>query len=152
MKYSASEVNAMSWQEWCETMADELNKAGYKRRGRDPETGQWVDNIASYEAGDPRSFILGEVEGAEEIEYLKSLGLLNNGRCPMCGKPIYGHPGRFTNGFNPDMHFQICQDCVNQGRRTQQALGLAPRNSGCLVGLLLLPLNVIAGMVKMIFG
>ena len=133
--YTTQQINDMSWQEWNEIMAEELNKAGYKSHAGT----QWE---GPYRAGDdPRIFILGTVGEREKINYLKSIGLLNNGRCPMCGKPIYGNPGRFTSGYDPDFHFQICQECVNIGKRTS----LNPANSsrGCVVALLLFPMYII---------
>ena len=117
MKYSTSQICQMTWQEWNETMAKELNYAGFKARGFNEQIGRWLDNYTKYEAGsDPDTFILGEVSGTREIDYLKRLGLLNNGRCPMCGRPIYGNPARFTSGFDPTMNFQICQSCCEKGQ------------------------------------
>ena len=33
MKYTSSQINAMSWKEWTETMAKELNDAGFRTNG-----------------------------------------------------------------------------------------------------------------------
>ena len=76
----------MSWYEWNETMEKELNEAGFKAKGFNKETGKWEKDYEPYKADaeDPETFILGVVSGAKEINYLKSIGLLNNGRCPMC--------------------------------------------------------------------
>lgn len=137
-KYTSQEINRLSWQEWNELMADELNNAGYKSR---PGT-QWEH---SYEAGDePEFFILGEVSGRDEINYLKDIGLLNNGRCPMCGKPIYSNPGRFTEGSDHECHFQICQNCAS----TRGGM-IKPNqpHGGCLIALLLFPLALIRGII-----
>lgn len=138
MKYTTEQVRQMSWAEWNDTMAKELNEAGFRARGFNPEIGRWEDNREPYKAdsSDPKIFILGIVEGAAEYEYLKRVGLLNNGRCPMCGEPIYGNPGRFTFGDDHNAHFQICQNCVNKGRRTS----INPaNNSGCMLAIILLP-------------
>ena len=87
MKYSSEQVRRMSWAEWNDTMAKELNEAGFRARGYNPDLGRWEDNRELYTADptEPKIFILGTVDGATEFEHLKSVGLLNNGRCPMCG-------------------------------------------------------------------
>lgn len=145
MKYTAEQVRQMSWPEWNDAMAKELNEAGFKARGFNPDLGRWENNREPYKANpnDPGVFILGHVEGAKEYDHLKKVGLLNNGRCPMCGDPIYGNPGRFTSGYDYNAHFQICQKCANKGRRTS----LTPANNkGCLFTLLLFPYYIIKGL------
>lgn len=145
MKYSSEQVRRMSWAEWNDTMAKELNEAGFRARGYNPDLGRWEDNRELYTADptEPKIFILGTVDGATEFEHLKSVGLLNNGRCPMCGEAIFGNPGRFTSGYDSNAHFQICQSCVNKGRRTS----LNPaNNTGCFIALLLFPYNLIKGL------
>lgn len=140
----------MTWSEWNQAMADELNEAGFKAKGFNQELGRWEKNSSPYDAHiDPKYFMLGVVEGAPEVSYLKDIGLLNNGRCPMCGGKIIGSPGRFTSGSDPDLHFQICQKCVNHGRKTSMN---PANNTGCLVALLLLPWNLIKSVASHIFG
>ena len=138
MKYTSSQVRQMTWPEWNDAMARELNENGYKARGFNPETRRWENNREPYKAdpSDTKVFIMGIVGGAEEYECLKRAGLLNNGRYPMCGNPIYGNPGRFTSGYDHNTHFQICQDCCNKGRLSS----LNPANiSGCIMALILMP-------------
>ncbi|MBQ3944798.1 MAG: DUF805 domain-containing protein [Alphaproteobacteria bacterium] len=113
-EYTSSYLNSISWQEWNNLMAKELNEAGFRRRNTFSSNCEMVE----YEAPDdyPKGFILGAVDGYEEIEFLKKRRLLNNGRCPMCGKAITV-PGTFTSGFDHRMSFQICQSCArNHGR------------------------------------
>lgn len=113
-EYTSSYLNNLSWQEWNNLMAKELNEAGFRRRDWNSPYSELVE----YEAPDdyPKGFILGVVDGYEEIEFLKKRRLLNNGRCPMCGKAI-SVPGTFTSGFDSRMNFQICQSCArNHGR------------------------------------
>ncbi|MDE6278033.1 MAG: hypothetical protein K2M06_07995 [Muribaculaceae bacterium] len=139
MKYTSGQVKAMTWHEWNEAMADALNKAGFRTKDFNEKLGRWESNKALYKADPnyPKHFLV-TVEDPKEVEYLKSVGLLNNGRCPMCGNPIIGAPGRFTSGLDSDYHFQICQNCCNRGRRSS----INPanmRSSGCLIELLLVP-------------
>ena len=140
MKYTSEEINRISWQEWNELMAKELNEAGFRREctyGGEKYT-------SPYEADDePMLFIHGL--GEEEVNYLKSVGLLNNGRCPQCGRPINGNPGRFTSGFNHNLHFQICQTCVSRGKRT--SVNPANNSQGCMIALLLLPIQLLKSFI-----
>lgn len=142
MKYTTSQIKQMTWAEWNDAMARELNENGFKASGFNSVLGKWENNKQPYKAdpSNPKIFILGTVSGAAEYECLKRAGLLNNGRCPRCGNPIYGKPGRFTSGYDPNAHFQICQDCVKKGRRRS----INPANrSGCLLALILMPWHLI---------
>lgn len=136
MKYTSEQINAMSWREWTETMAKELNGAGFQYKG--------IGNkLESYSVGKeedgPKLFLLGSVENSEEITYLKNIGLLNNGRCPMCGNKIVGTPGRFISGYDSNYHFQVCQHCINKRKR----VSVNSSNQGCIIVLLLIPFNII---------
>lgn len=136
MKYTSEQINAMSWREWAETMAKELNEAGFQYRG----IGNKLEPYSVGKAEDgPKLFLLGSVENSEEITYLKNIGLLNNGRCPMCGNKIIGASGRFTSGFDSNYHFQVCQSCVNKRKR----VSINSSNQGCIVALLLMPLSIV---------
>lgn len=137
MKYTFEKINRMSWQEWNETMVKELNENGFKTKEFNDNLGKWT-MTGQYNAGDdPKLFILGEIDDSNAISYLKKVGLLNNGRCPMCGKTIYGKPGRFTSGFDSEFHFQICQDCVNPYGRSKA------QSRGCVITLFLFPWHIV---------
>lgn len=154
MKYTSFQVRAMSEKEWVEAMASELNAAGFKARGLNPRTQRWEDDFEPYHVGSEpkaRIFVMGGISDPQAIEHLKTVGLLNNGRCPMCGGPISGTPARFTSGFDSSYHFQICQSCCSRGKRTS----VNPANSqggGCLVALLLMPYRFIQSLFEMIFA
>ena len=146
MKYSAEQVKEMSYAQWMESIAQELNDAGFKARGYNPEIGKHQDNYAPYEVGgDPDLFFMGTLRDVKALEYLKEIGLVNNGRCPLCGNVFVESPGRFTSGYDPDFHFQICQSCVSKGKK----YSVNPMsNSGCLVSLLFLPWNLIRSLLE----
>lgn len=135
MKYSSVEVRNMSYQEWMETIAKELNTAGYKTKGVG-------STLLDYEVYESETFFMGSINDPNAMEYLKRIGLVNNGRCPMCGRPINGNPGRFTDGFNSNLHFQICQSCVNEGKR----ISVNPNNTGCMLALLTIPWHLIRNL------
>lgn len=145
MTYSRTQVRMMTWPEWNDDLAKSLNDAGFRTRGFNADAGRWEPNRDLYKANpdDPKLFILGQVDGAAEYNHLKSVGLLNNGRCPMCGGPIDGIPARFTSGYDLNAHFQICQNCCSKGRRAS----INPtNNTRCLVALLLLPWHLVKNL------
>ena len=134
----------MSWQEWNEAMANELNKKGFKAKEFNSSEHRWT-KTGQYDAGnDPKLFVLGTIEDSEAISYLKDIGLLNNGRCPICGGRINGNPGRFTSGYDQNYHFQICQNCVKSRGGMRKS---APSSgSGCIIALLLFPWHLIKNL------
>ena len=141
MKYSSNQINNMSWKEWNETMARELTAAGFK--GRDLVDGRWQD-IGPVKADfEPKFFISSAVNNVDRLNYLKELGLIDNGRCPMCGNKIGDNPGRYTNRFEPDYHYQICQNCAG----TKGGLKRQPSQSGgCMLVFMLLFVVIITGL------
>lgn len=147
MRYSSLQVRRMTFQQWIETCVKELNSAGFKANGYNSETGKWQDNFSPYDVGDPEFFFLGELNDANALEYLKSIGLVNNGRCPLCGNSIEGNPGRFTSGHNPSFHFQICQNCANRGGKMSMNHA---NNTGCIISLMLMPWHLIKGVITSI--
>ena len=144
MKYSAEQVKSMSYIKWMETIAQELNAAGFKGGSYNEESGHFD---GPYEVGDPLYFFSGAINDYKAIDYLKSIGLVNNGRCPLCGAEIKGGPWQFTNGFQPKENYHICENCYNEGRR----VSINPsNNSGCLIALLFAPWGIIKGLFSII--
>lgn len=144
MKYSKDTILEMSFQQWTETMAMELNGKGVKADGLRGEK-------IPFEGKNPKVFILGELgsQSRDEINYLKEIGLLNNGRCPMCGNQIIGEPGRFTSGYDSQSHFQICQDCVgSRGRGKVSLLDQIYIQGGCFTTILLTPIVLLVHKIK----
>lgn len=147
-KYSSEDIFNMTWHEWNTTMAKELNKAGFLGYGFNPSTHKFEKNQAPYcaDPNSPSSFILGAVDTAPEIDYLKKIGLLNNHRCPMCGRRIHGDPGRFTSGFDYNVHFQICQECVSHGNKKSFSYSIL----GIIMCIILLPIQLLLLPIKLV--
>ena len=140
MKYTAEQVNSMPYLEWMQTIAKELNDAGFLTKGM----GGARVPYQVYEQ-DPRYFFLGSINDSDAMDYLKELGLVNNGRCPMCGAEIKGEPWRFTDGYNSSLNFHICKRCAKEGG----AMSVNPANhTGCLVAILLAPWATIKSLIS----
>ena len=75
MKYSAEKVNNMSYSDWMETIAKELNAAGFKAEGYSEEHHRFMKNIAPYIVRDVRYFFMGAINDAKAMDYLKFIGL-----------------------------------------------------------------------------
>lgn len=150
MKYTSEYINSISWHEWNKIMANELNEAGFRTSAIEEikrNVYKRVDD-ALYAALEesPDLFILGAVYKSPELDYLKRLGLLNNGRCPMCGEKMFCSPGRFSLDNNPAVNFEICQSCVKKGKKNS----INPNNSGCLVALLFIPYHLLKSILSYI--
>ena len=140
MKFSTREINSMSYQEWMETITKELNEAGFKGEGYNAAAGRFIKNVAPYKVNDVSTFFMGSINDASAMDYLKSIELVNNGRCPMCGAVIKGTPSRFSDGMNPNLNFQICLSCRKEGQR----ISINPaNNSGCILAFVVLPWSII---------
>ena len=143
MKYSSNQINSMTWQQWNETMAKELTAAGFK--GRDYIDGRWQECGPVVAGNEPRFFISSVITDVDRLNYLKELGLIDNGRCPMCGGKIVGTPGRYTNRFDKNFTHQICQNCVqSRGGLKKTSSNNSSQSSGCMVTLMVIAISVIS--------
>lgn len=127
MKYSSDEIRNIPWTQWNELMAQELNDAGFRTQGMNKDSGRIEPDQALFTNWnqDPSTFIV-TVDTPEKINYLKGLGLLNNGRCPMCGGIIEGLPASFHLRNNPYYNYHICNNCATSNQRRQKE-----GSSGC---------------------
>lgn len=141
MKYTIEQVNSMSYLEWMQTIAKELNDAGFRTKGME---GRVPYSVCER---DCHYFFLGSINDSDAMDYLKEIGLVNNGRCPMCGAEIKGGPWRFTDGYNSSLNFHICKRCAREG----QAMSVNPANSsGCLVAILFAPWAMLKSFTSLI--
>lgn len=140
MKYTREELSQLSYKSWMETIATELNNAGYKGDGYDSDSGRFRSNFGPYKVLDQEYFFMGAIRDPKAMDYLKSIGLVNNGRCPMCGNDISGTPSLFTSGLVQGLNYHICSSCRKEGQR----ISINPtNNTGCIAALLLVPWNII---------
>lgn len=140
MKYSPEDLNGMSYLSWMETIAKELNAAGFRTKGFKDEGGKIIPGYVPYEVYNVYTFFEGAINDSSAMDYLKSIGLVNNKRCPICGSPIKGTPSQYTYSLNPGLNYHICSSCRRQGQ--SQSIHNS-KNSGCIVALILMPWHII---------
>lgn len=76
MKYTSEQINKMSWQEWNETMAEELNRKGFKAKEFNSDEHRWT-KTGKYVAGDDQNYLcLVRLRIARLFLTLKILGCL----------------------------------------------------------------------------
>ena len=141
--YSEQEINSLSWFEYNKLMADELNENGYKKF-----------NIGRFKVSEPELYnptypLMIDISRQEELNFLIKKGLVNNGRCPRCGRPIKPrHQGKytFTSGTYKDITYHICKDCYYEGMN----ISVNPaQQQGCVLALLLLPYNLFINIFQL---
>lgn len=111
VKYTAEQIRDISTTDWMELMVRELNENGFRKQSLDPETG--CMNVRPYcVVGDLRTFILNEVDSYDEINFLGEIGLINNGRCSLCGRPLRRTPKIFKSSDGLRFDFDVCNECV----------------------------------------
>lgn len=84
MKYSSEMIINLSLKEYVELIVDELNKNGFRIKGL--QNGQEI--FYEYSVPDSPSYFIFGITDYEAIEFLKRIGLLDNGKCPATGKPL----------------------------------------------------------------
>lgn len=124
-KYNYSEIEKIGYRPFIRLMVKELNDNNIKPRA-------YTEFL--YDEDDPEaSFMGGIVENYNAVEFLKEIGLLNNGICPMCGRRPIDGKYTFTSGSNRDIKFSICKGCYRIGNQNS----LNPDNKeGCFIATL----------------
>lgn len=133
MKYTRKYVRAMSADEYREAMCNELNAAGFREHFHDQES--------EYEADE---FVFGgSIESDKEaVDYLKSIGLIDNGKCPFCGEREEGQ--HQLQSPRSGAVFHVCDKCYKQ-RSVQER---QKRGCGCCLGIAILIAFIIYLIIK----
>lgn len=100
MKYTRSQVRDMSPMEYWEAMCQELKKAGFQgqRGNRPPHDYEPFDAVFG---GDI-------VFNLDAVHYLQNMGLLDNGKCPMCG--IREDAVNYALSYQNGATFHVCKN------------------------------------------
>lgn len=107
MKYSRDQVKAMTQDEYESAICDELNAAGFRNK---------IQGELHEYLPDESTFGGAIVFDPEAVNYLKGIGLVNNGKCPLCGRNEEELRYRFTyqDGYS---NYHVCKRCYKLYRK-----------------------------------
>lgn len=136
-KYSREQVKAMSQTEYESLICKELNEAGFRTTYGERE---YVPSDAVFGGGIVRDL--------QAVEFLRKIGLVDNGKCPMCSIREDNIEYRLQNHQSGAM-YHVCKSCYKQYARQEQT----KRAIGCCLGIFIVLVAIIAftiwGIVKL---
>ncbi len=126
-KYSKEELINLNLNDYISLMCDELNKAGYKQKLK-------IDGeIEDFEYTADEYVLEGAIiNNISALNYLKEIGILNNGKCPRCGGIMNNNDYTFSSYNSPNASFAICPKCHNEGVNFQKNNN-PTKNEGCYI-------------------
>lgn len=139
MKYSKDDLRQMTYKDYILLMAEELNNNGFTYNdGSKYEVGTNVygDFVSDFSIG----FVL-SLKDKRAIEFLKEIGLLNNGRCPLTGLML---SDRTKTIYTPDEAPEISYD-INTAWNEYTKI---KRNWGCLISISIIVVGIIMGVIS----
>lgn len=124
-KYTYSEIEKIGYHPFIKLMVKELNDNNIKHRN---------NSEFYFDEDNPEVTFLGSiVDSIYALEFLKKIGLVDNGICPMCGRRPIDGKYTFTDGQNKNIKFNICKGCFTVGSQNS----LNPNNKeGCFIATL----------------
>ena len=136
MKYSREQLKAMTQDEYESAICKELNDAGFRQ--------VFHGEHLEYEP-DRSTFGGAIVFDPEAVNYLKHVGLLDNGKCPMCSVREDDLMYKLQNQHSGAI-YHVCKSCYKQYARQEQE----KRAKGCCLGVLVVIGLVIGGIIKLL--
>ncbi len=134
--YTREQVKAMTQQEYETAICNELNAIGFKDKFH-----------GEYHEYQPDESVFGGaiVFDVKAVNYLKQIGLLDNGKCPMCSvkedllECILQNP-------QSGAVFHVCKSCYKRYARQEQE----KRSISCCMGIIVIFALIIWGIVNLI--
>ena len=136
MKYAREQVKAMTQDEYESAICKELNDAGFMHEFHGEQLEYYPDES---------TFGGSIVFDPEAVNYLKRVGLLDNGKCPMCSVREDDLMYKLQNQHSGAI-YHVCKSCYKQYARQEQE----KRAKGCCLIVIILIALVIWGLVKLI--
>lgn len=139
MKYSRNDLDNLMYKDYILLIAEELNNNGFKDDdGKEYEVGTNVhgDFVSDFSRG----FIL-SIKDPKAIDFLKQVGLLNNGRCPLTGLMLSpATTMTYTSEYGSNIRYDINKKWLDYTKEK--------KNWGCFVSLAVLVIAIIVGIVN----
>lgn len=135
-KYTRDQVKAMTQDEYESAICDELNAAGYRS--------EFHGKLLEYEP-DEATFGGSIVFDPEAVNYLKQIGLLDNGKCPMCSVREDDLVYKLQNQHSGAV-YHVCKSCYKQYAQQERA----KRGLGCCLCTIVIIGLIIWGIVKIL--
>lgn len=138
MKYSKEDLNELTYKDYILLMAEELNSNGFTDNGKSYEVS--TDVNGNFVSDFFRAFVL-SIKDKEAIDFLKEVGLLDNGRCPLTGLMLSSSTKTiFTSDHNPDIKYDINRMWLEYTK--------VKRNWGCSLSIPIVIVGVIVGIIN----
>lgn len=136
MKYSREQVKAMTPEEYESVICKELNDAGFRKK--------FFSQKIEYK---PSEFTFGGsiVLDPEAVYYLKRVGLVDNGKCPMCSVKEDDLLYKLQNQQN-GVSYHVCKACYKRYARQEQN----KRGLGCCLGFIVIVSIIVWGLIKLL--
>lgn len=135
-KYTREQVKAMTQEEYESLICKELNEAGF----RSDFQGE------SYEYQPDDSTFGGDIVlDANAVDYLKLIGLVDNGKCPLCSLNEDQLEFKLQNQHSGAV-FHVCKSCYKQYAPQERA----KRGCGCCLVIIVMVALIIWGIMKLI--
>ena len=138
MKYSREQLEKLMYKDYILLMAEELNSHGFTDNGKKYEVG--TDVYGGFVSDFSRGFIL-SMKDCKAINYLKEIGLLNNGRCPLTGLMLSSATKTtFTSEYNSSITYDISSTWLECTK--------VKRNWGCFISPVIIVAGIILGFIS----
>ncbi|MGM9724031.1 MAG: hypothetical protein ACI3YG_08065 [Prevotella sp.] len=136
MKYSRTQVKAMSRSDYERIICKELNDAGFRNKFHDEEF-EYTPNEATFGGA-----IVFDIDA---VNYLKHIGLLDNGKCPMCSvrEDEFDY---ILQSPRSGAIYHVCKSCYKEYARQERE----KRSCGCCLGVIVLIVFVVWSIIKLI--
>ena len=139
MKYSKEDINNLMYKDYILLMAEELNNNGFTdTNGNRYEVSTNVDGdfVSDFSIG----FVLSMKE-KKAIDFLKEIGLLNNGRCPLTGLMLSpSTKTTYTSEYDSNITYDISSMWLEYTK--------GKRNWGCFISTPIIIVGIVWGIIK----
>ncbi|MBO7052275.1 MAG: hypothetical protein J6W24_06390 [Prevotella sp.] len=133
MKYTREQVKSMTPDEYESAICEELNANGFRHEFRG-EAQEYYPDRYTFEL-----YISSDIDA---VNYLKQLGLVDNGKCPICSTREDDLVYRMQN-YRSGATYHVCKTCYKRYSRGQK------KAKGCCFLIIVAVVLIIFGIVML---